>query len=63
MPDGPEQEARDELMLSKLGKEIDCKFPSRLQCPVVQPWLYGYDAKLEVEAALREFPIQSRYTS
>ncbi len=33
MPDGPEQEARDKLMLSNLGKEIDCKFPSRWQCP------------------------------
>lgn len=29
MPDGPEQVARDELFLSKLGKEIDCAFPSR----------------------------------
>lgn len=31
MDDGPEQEARDELMQSTLGKEIDCKFPSRWQ--------------------------------
>jgi salicylate hydroxylase len=53
---GPEQKVRDELMLSKLGKEIDVKFPSRWQCPVVQPWLYGYDAKTETEAALREKP-------
>ncbi|OMP88868.1 3-hydroxybenzoate 6-hydroxylase [Diplodia seriata] len=29
MPDGPEQVARDELFMSKLGKEIDCAFPSR----------------------------------
>jgi len=57
MPDGPEQVARDELMLSKLGKEIDCKFPSRWQCPVVQPWLYGYDAWEETAAALRESPL------
>lgn len=56
MLDGTEQEARDELMLSKLGKDIDVKFPSRWQCPVVQPWLYGYDAKKETEAALRERP-------
>ena len=56
MYDGPEQEARDELMLSKLGKEIDCKFPSRWQCPEVQPWLYGYDAREETAAALRESP-------
>ncbi|KAK3718852.1 hypothetical protein LTR37_004768 [Vermiconidia calcicola] len=49
MHDGPEQQARDELMLSKLGKAIDCKFPSRWQCPEVQPWLYGYDAKVEAD--------------
>ena len=29
IPDGPEQEARDDLMLSQLDKAIDCKFPSR----------------------------------
>ena len=58
MPDGPKQEARDALMLLKLGKEIDCKFPSRWQCPEVQPWLYGYDAKLEAEAALRDTPLR-----
>jgi salicylate hydroxylase len=56
MINGAEQEARDELMLSVLGKEINVKFPSRWQCPVVQPWLYGYDAKTETEAALRERP-------
>ncbi|KAF1982744.1 FAD/NAD(P)-binding domain-containing protein [Aulographum hederae CBS 113979] len=52
MVDGPEQEHRDEVFLSKLGKEIDCAFPSRWQCPVVQPWLYGYDAEKEVAEAL-----------
>lgn len=60
MDDGPEQRARDELMLSKLGKEIDCKFPSRWQCPEVQPWLSGYDAKWEVEDALRKWPLAKR---
>ncbi|KAF2168953.1 hypothetical protein M409DRAFT_65291 [Zasmidium cellare ATCC 36951] len=55
--DGPEQQARDELMLSKLGKQIDCKFPSRWQCPEVQPWLYGYDAKEEVDRALEQWPL------
>ncbi|KAL0261790.1 hypothetical protein SLS55_003222 [Diplodia seriata] len=54
MPDGPEQVARDELFMSKLGKEIDCAFPSRWTCPEVQPWLYGYDAWKEVDSALRE---------
>lgn len=60
LQDGPEQEARDELMLSKLGKAIDCKFPSRWQCPIVQPWLYGYNAKEETEAALRERPLSRK---
>lgn len=54
--DGPEQQARDELMLSQLGKQIDCKFPSRWQCPEVQPWLYGYDARQEVDQALQQWP-------
>lgn len=54
MPDGPEQRARDELFLSKLGKEVDCAFPSRWTCPEVQPWLYGYDAWKEVDSVLRE---------
>ncbi|KAF1947166.1 FAD binding domain-containing protein [Clathrospora elynae] len=53
MRDGPEQEARDELMLSQLGKALNGAFPSRWTCPEVQPWLYGYDAVKEVEAALR----------
>jgi salicylate hydroxylase len=57
LPDGPAQQARDELMLSKLGKTIDGKFPSRWQCPVVQPWLYGYDAEAESTAALQEQPL------
>jgi salicylate hydroxylase len=71
MPDGADQEKRDALFRSQLGKEIDCKFPSRWSvfqtntagrgraltckprtCPQVQPWLYGYDAYEEVEAAV-----------
>lgn len=59
MRDGPEQQARDELMLSKLGKEIDCKFPSRWQCPFLQPFMYGYDAKAESEMALQKWPLHS----
>lgn len=57
LPDSPEQEARDNLMLATLGKPITEKFPSRWQCPEVQPWLYGYDAKLEVQKALRDWPL------
>ena len=60
MEDGPEQQARDELMLSKLGKTIDSKFPIRWQCPQIQPWLYGYDARQDVESALREWPLYTR---
>ncbi|KAK3677627.1 hypothetical protein LTR78_002477 [Recurvomyces mirabilis] len=56
MQDGPEQQKRDELMLSQLGR-ISSKFPSRWQCPEVQPWLYGYDALEETTAALRETPL------
>ncbi|KAK8029218.1 3-hydroxybenzoate 6-hydroxylase [Apiospora marii] len=53
MPDGPEQEARDEVFLSQLGKESKGPFPSRWTCPLVQPWLYGYDAYEEVEIAVK----------
>ncbi|KAF7188087.1 FAD-dependent monooxygenase OpS4 [Pseudocercospora fuligena] len=59
MVDGPEQQARDELMLAQLGKPIDVKFPSRWQCPEVQPWLYGYDAQKEVDDALRARPLST----
>ncbi|KAF2187905.1 FAD binding domain-containing protein [Zopfia rhizophila CBS 207.26] len=54
MRDGPEQEKRDELFLSQLGNEVKGPFPSRWTCPDVQPWLYGYDAQKEVDAALAE---------
>ena len=43
-------------MLSQLGKELKGPFPSRWQCPEVQPWLYGYDAFREVEAAIKAEP-------
>lgn len=56
MNDGAEQQARDQLMLSQPGNDISCKFPSRWQCPEVQPWLYGYDAWKEVEVALQQSP-------
>ena len=57
MPDGSEQEERDKLFESQLGKEEnDVKFPSRWTCPEVQPWLYGYDAYREVDDALQASP-------
>lgn len=51
MRDGPDQEERDARMLRQLGHELQGTFPSRWTCPEVQPWLYGYDASKEVEAA------------
>ncbi|KAI9374233.1 FAD binding domain protein [Aspergillus egyptiacus] len=56
LPDGPEQEKRDEIFLSQLGKEIQGAFPSRWTCPEVQPWLYGYDAVQEVQRAVKGNP-------
>lgn len=63
MPDGPEQEARDEIFLSRLGKrerdgdeEVRRPFPSRWTCPVVQGWIWGYDAYQEVREALSRDP-------
>ncbi|KAH3141723.1 hypothetical protein KXW18_001739 [Aspergillus fumigatus] len=56
MPDGEEQEKRDAIFLSQLGKEIKGAFPSRWTCPKVQPWLYGYDAIKEVEKAVMQHP-------
>jgi len=54
MLDGPEQKARDDIFRSRFEKEDEvCEpFPSRWTCPVVQKWLYGYDAVREVEDAL-----------
>ncbi|KAK7426101.1 hypothetical protein QQZ08_007411 [Neonectria magnoliae] len=59
MVNGPEQEARDELFLSQLGKELKGPFPSRWTCPEVQPWLYGYDVYNEAEEALKKEPFTS----
>ena len=57
LADGPEQEARDEIFRSQFGKQMaEVKFPSRWTCPVVQKWLYGYDAFAEVEESMRESP-------
>ncbi|KAI1432281.1 hypothetical protein GGR50DRAFT_675491 [Xylaria sp. CBS 124048] len=56
LPNGPEQEARDEVFLSQLGKERKGPYPSRMTCPEVQPWLFGYDAYREVEEAVKKDP-------
>jgi salicylate hydroxylase len=60
MLDGPEQEKRDEIFLSQLGKtDLKAPFPSRWTCPEVQPWLYGYDAYQEVYEALAREPFDT----
>lgn len=56
LPDGKEQEERDELMLGMLGGELKADFPSRWTCPRVQTWLYGYDAYKEVKEAFDNEP-------
>ncbi len=44
LPDGEEQEMRDAKMVALLGQELTDLFPSRWTCPVIQPFLYGYNA-------------------
>ena len=56
MEDGPEQEKRDALFLSMLGKEVKAPFPSRWTCPEIQKFLYGYDAYAEAEKAYQQDP-------
>lgn len=55
--DGEEQEERDRVFARWLGRGEELEgsnegFPSRWTCPVVQPWLYGYDAEKEVRDAV-----------
>ncbi|KAH8921251.1 FAD/NAD(P)-binding domain-containing protein [Atractiella rhizophila] len=54
MPDGKEQQERDAIFEGWLGKELTEPFPSRWTCPEVQPWLYGYDAFNEADAAAKD---------
>ncbi|OHE91884.1 FAD dependent oxidoreductase, partial [Colletotrichum orchidophilum] len=58
MPDGPEQERRDEIMMASLGhgKEPQPGFPSRWTCPDIQGFLYSYDAYAEAEKAYSQNP-------
>ncbi|KAI0108850.1 putative monooxygenase [Nemania sp. FL0031] len=57
LDDGPLQEERDTIFLGSLGKEPKSPFPSRWSCPVVQTWLYGYNALAEAEKANREYSV------
>jgi salicylate hydroxylase len=59
MPEGEERDARDKVFAEWIGKseeleKSDGEFPSRWTCPVVQPWLYGYDAVKEVEGVVEQ---------
>ena len=57
LDDGPEQEARDELMIEALlAGEPRANFPSRWTNPKVQKWLYGYDAYRVAEQSFRNNP-------
>lgn len=56
LEDGPEQQARDELMTETLLGETRANFPSRWTCPKVQNWLYGYDAYHAVEQSFKTNP-------
>ena len=56
LPDGEAQERRDASMVARLGQELTEAFPSRWTCPVIQPFLYGYDAYKEADKAFEENP-------
>ena len=52
MLDGENQVIRDEALRAGPSWESNGSFPSRWNCPKVQPWLYGYDAIAEAEKAV-----------
>lgn len=52
MLDGEKQVLRDEALRVGPSWESHSSFPSRWNCPKVQPWLYGYDAIAEAERAV-----------
>ncbi|KAK1594749.1 FAD dependent oxidoreductase [Colletotrichum navitas] len=58
MPDGPEQERRDEVMAASLGPGAEPQpgFPSRWTCPEIQRFLYSYDAYAEAEESYNQDP-------
>ncbi|KAH8898052.1 FAD binding domain protein [Thozetella sp. PMI_491] len=54
LPDGTEQEERDEVLrLGPGGSDRTPYFPSRWTCPQVQPWLYNYDAIKEAQSCAK----------
>jgi len=50
MEDGPSQEERDSHMRGNVANE---GFPNPYADPTVQQWLYTYDVKADVDAAMR----------
>ncbi|GKT85112.1 FAD binding domain protein [Colletotrichum tofieldiae] len=58
LPDGPEQERRDEVMTASLrpGGAPQPGFPSRWTCPEIQGFLYSYDAYAEAARAYDQDP-------
>ncbi|OBT88686.1 hypothetical protein VE02_03246 [Pseudogymnoascus sp. 03VT05] len=58
MRDGPEQQERDSLLEKYTDSKriIEEKFPLSWVCPIFQPWLFGYDAHIEVEKAIESSP-------
>ncbi|KAK3307156.1 FAD binding domain-containing protein [Chaetomium strumarium] len=51
LPDGPWQVDRDRVLTGE--QSLRGESPSRWSCPIVQPWLYGYDAIAEADEAVR----------
>lgn len=54
MLDGESQVARDAVLRAGPNWESHSPFPSRWNCPKVQPWLYGYDAVAEANKAVQD---------
>ncbi|KAF2440456.1 salicylate hydroxylase [Karstenula rhodostoma CBS 690.94] len=51
--DGPEQEARDAAMRSKVAGDVE-ESPNQFSDPVTAQWTYGYDAEVEIREAWNE---------
>lgn len=56
LPDGPEQEARDRTMLEQFDEQLP-GYPFFWAEPVLQKWIFGYDAIKEAEQAWVDFNI------
>ena len=52
MHDGPRQRERDRQLLEERPFE---GYPNRWADPVFQPWLFAYDAEVEVERVWKRY--------